>query len=70
MTFDEIIKTLNDQKKRTRKTDVEVQKETGIHTNTIRRVLRGENCKLYSLLDVLDGFGLELSVKEKGAKEC
>lgn len=62
MTHDEIIERIRASKKANGWTNIVIAERSGIHVNTVRNLIAGENIGLFSFLDILDGMGLEINI--------
>ena len=50
----------------TRMSDEAFADSAGIHVNTLRRLLEGQNCHINTLVKICDALDIELSFKKEG----
>lgn len=63
MTYSEIIAELKLQKEYLEINDEDISRLSGYHKNTVGRVLRGDDCRASTFVDVINSLGLDITVR-------
>lgn len=65
MTYDEIMQRINESAKKRGVTPEKIAKDSGITAQRLNAILAGVGTRLYTLLDMIDSAGLELTLNGK-----